>query len=334
MGVIEKCTFCNHRILENKQPACVNLCPTGALGFEEKFPGVDNSKIFGFIEKEIKPSIRIIKLREKESLPQEVLDALPKYTFDPKLINKSAISPKLSFTKDWTLALFTLLAGVLFGLYAAAFWGNVQLNKWIFPMAGVAGMLLSTMHLGKKFRAWRAVSNVLNSWLSREIFFFSLFWFASAAWLWFENLYVGQVAILSGFLALVSIDMVYTVSEKTTPSRLHSAHTVLTGFFMAGVLLENEYLWGFTGAIKLMLYVYRKLYLRKRLTSINLLFSTLRLTFMLVLPMVIWHFLHTQGFNLILISLVLGELIDRADFYNELNIITPKSYLLEKEQLN
>ena len=29
--IIEKCTFCNHRIEEDLKPACANLCPTGAL---------------------------------------------------------------------------------------------------------------------------------------------------------------------------------------------------------------------------------------------------------------------------------------------------------------
>jgi Fe-S-cluster-containing dehydrogenase component len=33
-GIVEKCTFCNHRIEENLKPACANLCPVGALDFK------------------------------------------------------------------------------------------------------------------------------------------------------------------------------------------------------------------------------------------------------------------------------------------------------------
>ncbi len=32
-GVMEKCTFCIHRVTKGKQPACVENCPPGALIF-------------------------------------------------------------------------------------------------------------------------------------------------------------------------------------------------------------------------------------------------------------------------------------------------------------
>ena len=32
-GYIDKCTFCVHRVREGKDPACVTVCPTGALTF-------------------------------------------------------------------------------------------------------------------------------------------------------------------------------------------------------------------------------------------------------------------------------------------------------------
>jgi Fe-S-cluster-containing dehydrogenase component len=32
-GWIDKCTFCLHRVVEGKQPGCVEICPTGALVF-------------------------------------------------------------------------------------------------------------------------------------------------------------------------------------------------------------------------------------------------------------------------------------------------------------
>jgi len=34
LGVIEKCTFCDHRLEQGIEPACSQLCPTDALGFE------------------------------------------------------------------------------------------------------------------------------------------------------------------------------------------------------------------------------------------------------------------------------------------------------------
>jgi Fe-S-cluster-containing dehydrogenase component len=32
-GYIDKCTFCLHRVQRGQQPACVGVCPTGALAF-------------------------------------------------------------------------------------------------------------------------------------------------------------------------------------------------------------------------------------------------------------------------------------------------------------
>jgi tetrathionate reductase subunit B len=32
-GTVDKCTFCLHRIKQNKLPACVEICPTSALAF-------------------------------------------------------------------------------------------------------------------------------------------------------------------------------------------------------------------------------------------------------------------------------------------------------------
>jgi Fe-S-cluster-containing dehydrogenase component len=32
-GVVEKCTFCNHRVVEGDKPACVSVCPTNCMYF-------------------------------------------------------------------------------------------------------------------------------------------------------------------------------------------------------------------------------------------------------------------------------------------------------------
>ena len=34
-GTVEKCTLCNHRLEEGREPACVEGCPNKAIVFEE-----------------------------------------------------------------------------------------------------------------------------------------------------------------------------------------------------------------------------------------------------------------------------------------------------------
>ena len=35
-GYVDKCTFCLHRVVEHKAPACVDVCPTEALTFGDR----------------------------------------------------------------------------------------------------------------------------------------------------------------------------------------------------------------------------------------------------------------------------------------------------------
>ena len=41
-GVVEKCTFCQHRLEDGLEPACVTSCPTGALKLADHTSGYRN----------------------------------------------------------------------------------------------------------------------------------------------------------------------------------------------------------------------------------------------------------------------------------------------------
>lgn len=106
------------------------------------------------------------------------------------------------------------------GLSAA---GAFELQLLPFLTMAFAGMGLSSLHLGRKLRAWRAVLNFRRSWLSREIVFYSAFvglaglslLFPTARWL-------TGAAMITGFAALVAIDRVYDLVLRHEPYRLHS----------------------------------------------------------------------------------------------------------------
>jgi len=44
-GVVEKCNFCEERLFDGKQPACVEACKNGSIVFGEMTPGTDVYKV-------------------------------------------------------------------------------------------------------------------------------------------------------------------------------------------------------------------------------------------------------------------------------------------------
>lgn len=323
--IIEKCTFCNHRIEEELKPACANLCPTGALDIIDKPEFLDNENIPGFTEVGIKPSIQIIKITEAKPklITSENQHYIPKKVAQPKI-------SKIILKHEWPLAVFTLLAALLVATHSAAVFSKITPEPYSFVLLGLAGMLLSLMHLGKKFRAWRAVLNLKKSWLSREIFFFGLFWLLSSAYLLVnQHAFIAWGAMACGLIALISVDKVYKLAIQPTPIELHSAHVVLTFFLFASMFFESYPALIFIALIKAGLYVYRKLHFRKEQKNYRILLSAWRLDMLVSFPFLFWLFDISNLFWWTGLSLMIGEIIDRAEYYDELDVITPQKQILK-----
>jgi Fe-S-cluster-containing dehydrogenase component len=317
--VIEKCTFCNHRIKDGLKPACTNLCPTGALDFIDKPENLDHSNIPGFTDAGIQPSIKIIK--PKGDKPTHRQEHYPDYTSDLK---RSETKSKITIAHEWPLAIFTLLAAILVAAFTTSVFGKIQTGSYSFVIAGFAGMLLSLFHLGKKLRAWRAVLNLKNSWLSREIFFFGLFWGLSATHLLFyESDIISWFAIGCGVVSLMSVDKVYKLAIQPTPIEMHSAHVLLSFFLFTALFFENYYALAFVSSIKVGLYVYRKQYFRKKNKRTRMFLSAWRLDMIISFPLLFWIFDISNIFWWLFASILIGEIIDRAEYYDELDVITP-----------
>jgi Fe-S-cluster-containing dehydrogenase component len=321
--VIEKCTFCNHRIEEGLKPACANLCPTGALDFIDKPANLDHSNIPGFTDAGIQPSIKIIKA--KGDKPSHKREHYPDYAMD---IMKKEAKSKITFAHEWPLAIFTLLAALLVSVFSASVFGKVQPEPYSFIGAGVIGMLLSLFHLGKKLRAWRAILNLKKSWLSREIFFFGAFWgLSSIHLLFYQDELIAWAAAISGIIALFSIDKVYQLAIQPTPIEMHSAHVFLSFFLFTSLFFESYLAFAFVALIKVGLYSYRKLYFRKNNKRTRMLLSAWRLDMIISFPLLFWLFDISNIFWWIFASVLIGEMIDRAEYYNELDVITPKKQI-------
>jgi len=120
-----------------------------------------------------------------------------------------------------------------------------------------------------------------------------------------------------GFLLLFSIDMLYRLATWKWPSKIHSAQSLFIGITIFAILAKQPEAFYMIVFFRLLLYIYRKI----KYHRIIELFSFFRIAFA-VTSMILLN--HKFPLHFILIPLILSELIDRIEFYNELKVPEPK----------
>ncbi len=203
-GHVSKCKMCVDRLEIGLKPACVSACLAGALDFgimettPENRDGLD-TRIPGFPTTDIThPNVRF---QQKNKLPDEMhrTDSMPiqyqkneRGEFEPRVAEKSVSGQeakvewninKLS-TRENPLVIFTLISQAVVGAFILLFLGPIigletltpEKNPIAWPMFlfGLIGiqtiaLVLSTMHLGKPHRFYRAFNNLKYSPVSREV---------------------------------------------------------------------------------------------------------------------------------------------------------------------
>jgi Fe-S-cluster-containing dehydrogenase component/DMSO reductase anchor subunit len=318
IGIIEKCTLCVNRLQENRKPACACSCPTGALDFSSIF--LKPQLVKGFVETGIKPSIELKELRNPKSPKQEMMHF---ESNEKEIYTKLNLSTKQKYSilPEWPLLTFTLFVPVLVSGFYASFSKGFVLNPMVFIGFAILAMFLSLFHLGKIFRAWRAVLNVRNSWLSREIVAYSLFVPASAFWLFLpQQNELGLVATIFGLLTLVSIDNLYRQIPSKAKNKYHSADVLFfTVFLYVAILVSNPWMFSAAILIKTYLYITRKMEFTKQGQDVRKTISGLRILIGFVVPVILVFIPFFQyGVEVVFIFVFIGEFIDRSEFYLEL----------------
>jgi DMSO reductase iron-sulfur subunit len=325
-GTVEKCNFCLHRLRSGMDPACVALCPTRALRFGD-FEDDGTGRIQGLTPTTIGPAIRVLERKGPAEGP--VCSAAAVRRTDPVDIC-GGTAARIGLRSEWTLLVFTFLASLLVGAFASTLINNPTSHAvfagrpLLFVLVAVAAMALSARHLGRKRKAWRAVLNWRRSWLSREVLLFFLF-LAGATAVLLSGASGGGVAwavAAVGFVVLVAMDRVYDV-WKTPGYSFHSAQALPTGVLFTGVFAANETLFGLVAVAKTVLYLGRKYDFFRRQRGHRPWLTRARVLVGLAMPLLIWWKAPPSWFPAVVVGVVVGELIDRCEFYLEIEAPSP-----------
>jgi DMSO reductase iron-sulfur subunit len=303
-GHVHKCNMCVDRLEVGLKPACASACLAGALDFGVIETTPENrdqleTKIPGFPSPEIThPNIRFQQTR---SLPREMIrtDSIPlRYERDEQgqgdyktkvrdLGKPVEWNIKKLRSREDPLVLFTLISQLVIGAFILMFLGSVfgdaiglaELSYSAYPkiyslilfsLLGLEtfALALSTMHLGKPHRFYRAFNNLRYSPVSREVasiaVFFNLLavytllvtfpvllnWLISDALL--ENItgFAGWVAVIAGPVALFFMHKIYRIQAR--PFWNH--WQVLTSFYGNMLTLGSMILMAVFGAALLYLH--------------------------------------------------------------------------------
>ena len=320
-GIINKCNLCLPRLEENLRPACITLCPTDALqlGIIEAKNHI--SEIPGFTQTNIGPSVKI-----KPGLPGNKLPDHAELPFDDDIKDEFRIAQrtkiqKLSIKSEWPLLIFTVLMPLLVALYIRSALDKTFLATGVLSFTGIAALALSGLHLGKPLRALRAISNIYKSWLSREILSFSIFLLL----LLLQDIFVIKstafniITITAGFSALFFADMVYMVIPQVSNLRGNHIRLLLTGLMYSAMFLNLFWLFILILFTRLFLFSYGKI-------KQDLLFdwlSMFRICIGFIIPFIFTTLHMSTMSETVIISVFLAEILDRIDFYQNLDIITP-----------
>ncbi len=353
-GKMSKCDLCADLIDQGIQPACISACPMRALELVEANEQTEISKAISLWN--VDGSGHPFPLPEfSRTQPHLALIPHPAMLNDlpKKVSNLEEIRPRKP-KSEIPLVIFTLLVQMAVGMIWTEAWiSNVifaqnqsgpSLLKMI-PTLTVGLMLaiatlISFLHLGTRSNAWRAISNLKKSALSREILnlgLLGLFWLASILFRQFD---FRLVLSLLGFTLLYNMANIYRLrsmpswnSWRTFAAFLSSA-LVLGIFFqillvttfsaLTGQILPSAFFdWWFvlilavlTGSLILNLFNPTQNKSKNRIRTGLLLF--------LILVLVAMNLWIRQGVILLIISLLIEfgllveEVLGRWLFYEEL----------------
>jgi anaerobic dimethyl sulfoxide reductase subunit B (iron-sulfur subunit) len=317
--VIVKCNLCYTGLTEGRIPACASACPTGALGYGEIPENVDNRYLSWFPDTKMNPSIKLQTYRRPATLR-----IIPESSFDSVIAEERN---KKNITGEWSLIGFSFLITVSVAMLISSMMNGLLTDKVLLLSLVISAGCLSLVHLGKIFRAWRAVTNIKRSPLSREIAVYLAYLFTSATALFSGYTLLILAASLAGLLLLIIIDNVYTSSDSRRIMILHSGQTFLTGLLIASFLSGMIYPFVFIAVIKLTSTIYNNT--KNKVVTTPFWIRFLRIAFLIIAGISLVTGISYPQPVIIAIFLI-GEFIDRILYYYDFNPLNINTLITEQ----
>ena len=229
-----KCNFCYDNIDAGLPPSCVAACPMRVLNLVELS---EDGTVSSSLPLWKTPADAHPYPLPEYSHTEPHLAIVPHQGMTNKL-EKTLSNQEETKTgmgrSELSLVLFTLLIQMAAGMAVFSLYSwplSIPLLVTLGGLIGIGG-LVSFLHLGAPLNAWRALTHLKKSWLSREILMFSLF---GASWL--ISLALPGMGKLP--LAVCGIGLVYSMAQvyrlRSVPA--WDTHRTLLAFAVSAVLL-------------------------------------------------------------------------------------------------
>jgi formate dehydrogenase iron-sulfur subunit len=226
-GIVRKCDMCKGRLAAGEAPACVQACPSGAIGIKvvDTTALVANAAAGALVPGAAPSAITV---------PSTVYRSAHGRVHELPAAASSSAGPAHAHPP---LAVMLVLTQLAVGAFVTDLLLRVLTNRGtgVLPVldavvvaaAGVLALAASVLHLGRPWYCYRAVIGLRHSWLSREVVAFGAFTGLAVPYalvLWLARSTESQTLpqLLGGAVALVGIAgvvcsvLIYTTTHRSS----------------------------------------------------------------------------------------------------------------------